>query len=234
MKKINQLILSIFVLIQSIFLLARVQEGPITKEYIAHFVPQNPVIVEAGAHKGFDTVELVNIWPNGVIHSFEPVPNLYVELKNRTLAFSNCYCYPLALAEKNERKVFYLSSGTSDQSSSLLKPEVHLQNHPTVTFPHTMEVNAITLDSWAQAYSINKVDFMWLDMQGSEPAMLRASPNILKTVKVIYTEINFQEMYKGCELFSSFKQWLEGLGFTLVAIDYTHYKYGWGDALFIR
>ena len=37
--------------------------GEAPKEYIASFLTKNPVIIEAGAHIGLDTVEMSKFWP---------------------------------------------------------------------------------------------------------------------------------------------------------------------------
>ncbi len=47
--------------------------------------------------------------------------------------------------------------------------------------------------------------------------MLKASPKILKTVKVIYTEVNTLPLYEGAILYAEFKNWIDG-----------------GDVLFVR
>ena len=47
------------------------------KHFIAQFLPENPVILEAGAHVGTDTVEMVNLWPKCTVYAFEPVPELF-------------------------------------------------------------------------------------------------------------------------------------------------------------
>ena len=36
-------------------------KGVIPKKYFKSFLPENPIILEAGAHKGSDTVELAKI-----------------------------------------------------------------------------------------------------------------------------------------------------------------------------
>jgi len=80
--------------------------------------------------------------------------------------------------------------------------------------------------------NVDRIDFLWLDMQGYEPLMLQSSKKILKTVKVIYTEVNHKELYKGAILYPEFKQWLEKQGFTLVKTCFPFED--WGDALFVR
>jgi hypothetical protein len=118
------------------------------------------------------------------------------------------------------------------QSSSLLEPKEHLHYSPHVVFPKTVIVPITTFDHWAQENSIDHIDFMLLDMQGYELNALMASPNIVRTVKVILTEIEFVEAYKNQFLFDEIKHWLEGQGFVMIAKSDI---YGWcGDALFVR
>ena len=73
-----------------------------------------------------------------------------------------------------------------------------------------------TIDSWAAENKVTRIDAMWLDMQGLECATLKASPVIMKTVQVLYTEVNFEETYEGCVLYDEYRDWLYSLGFKLV------------------
>src|SRR5581483_8959889 len=123
----------------------------------------DPVIVEAGAHIGLDTIAMSKMWPKGHIDAFEPVPYLYQQLADNTKELRNVKTYQLALSDFNGQARIYLSSGTSDASSSLLKPKDHLSQHPSVWFEDSTEVQALTLDTWAKNNSIEKVDFLWLD-----------------------------------------------------------------------
>jgi hypothetical protein len=56
----------------------------ISKEYIARFLPPNPIIVEAGAHSGKDTLSMCMLWPSGTIYAFEPIPAIFEQLVERT------------------------------------------------------------------------------------------------------------------------------------------------------
>lgn len=54
----------------------------ISKKYLKKFLPQQPTIIDCGAHDGSDSVELASTI-GGNIYSFEPVPvptcpNLYI------------------------------------------------------------------------------------------------------------------------------------------------------------
>ena len=59
-------------------------EGGIPLYTIARYLPADPVIVEAGAHLGYDTLAMSRCWPRGHIHAFEPIPSIFSQLQQRT------------------------------------------------------------------------------------------------------------------------------------------------------
>ena len=52
-------------------------------------LPANPVIFEAGASRGMDTVKFARLWPQGKIYAFEPEPTTFAVLTRETEAFTN-------------------------------------------------------------------------------------------------------------------------------------------------
>lgn len=61
---------------------------------------------------------------------------------------------------------------------------------------------------------------------------LKGGLSILKTVEVIYTEVNLQEFWNGCVKYSELTEWLEGHGFEKVWEDVTP---DWhGNVLFVN
>jgi FkbM family methyltransferase len=205
----------------------------ISKSILKRYLNNNPVIIDCGAHVGADSIELAKLFPKGHVHSFEPVPDIFKHLKHNTRRFSNISTYQLALSNENGKSSMFVSSGDSDASSSLLMPTGHLKNHPDVYFNDTTEVRTLTLDSWAGENKIEKVDFLWLDMQGFEFKMLAASGGILEKVKAIHTEVSMNETYKGAPLYAEFRKWLEERGFRTAA-EAIPAGTDMGNALFVR
>jgi len=204
---------------------------------VEQYLPVDPVIIEAGAFKGEDSLRMAKKWKKGKIHSFEPIPDVYTRLKNNTQPYKNIQTYQLAIGQTVGVVQMHVSELSAQPeksfgSSSLLPPMDHLKHAPHVKFPRTVEVKSSTFDTWANENSISHVDFMWLDMQGYELNALKASPKILDTVKVLLTEISFSEVYEGQHQFAEVKEWLENKGFVLIAID-TKYKW-FGDAIFVK
>lgn len=187
--------------------------GIIPKEYIAQFLPSNPVILEAGADTGSDTLEMLAAWPGATVHAFEPVPKSFLALTEATMNCPTVHCYNLGLGSKTGTEIMYVSNTLS--SSSLLKPAEHLQQHPHISFKNNLSVQVVTIDVWARAHNISRIDCLWLDLQGMELQVLKAAIRILPTVKVIYTEVSLIETYEGVALYPELKAFLMEQGFVV-------------------
>lgn len=203
----------------------------IPKELIAPFLPVNPIILEAGAHIGRDTIKMIKQWPNATIYAFEPVPELFAQLQERTKDYPTIHCFNVALNNQSGPSTFYQSSGRSTATSSLLAPKEYQQEHPETYFDQ-ITVQCVTLDEWAHLQNIFKIDFMWLDMQGGELNALQGGVNILKTVTAIYTEVALTERYASNPLYDEMKAFLEAQGF--IVQQEALGKGTWGNVLFIR
>lgn len=196
----------------------------IDKNFLKRFLPKNSVIVEAGAYNGADTIELAKIFSDGKIYAFEPIPNVFTKLKNRTQGCSNVVCFPFALGDQNGDVDIFVSAGhyngasgsIADASSSLLKPKEHLNLCRSITFEEKIKVPVVTLDAWMSSQNISKIDFLWLDLQGYEYNVLKSSPSVLKSVKAIYTEVSLTELYEGLVQYDDLKKFLEDEGFAVL------------------
>ncbi len=209
-------------------------------DFIAQYLPSNPVIIEAGAHTGTDTFAMSNFWPDGVIHAFEPRPDVFKQLCEITQASNNVIRWQIALGDKEGEADFYLSASTdpsnhegANAQSSLLRPLTETWPEEwtkLIDFNGKTQVLVVTLAEWAEQNKIDHIDFLWLDTQGNECQILQASPQVLKTVKVIKTEFSRMPVYEGTIPFAEYKKWLEDQGFRCVEEDACNH----GDAIFVR
>ena len=198
---------------------------------------KSPVLLEAGAANGYDTLKLSKAMPNAMIYAFEPVSRSFKMLEKRVKNRRNVKYYNLALGKSDGKDFIYLSKNEKEfndiaASSSLLKPNDSMREiFPDLSFEEKEEVNIKTIDSWAKENGVDHIDAMWLDMQGLELDTLKASPIIMETVKVIYTEVNIKEIYKGSGLYDDYKSWMLSLGFKVIKEDITDIQ---GNVLFFR
>jgi FkbM family methyltransferase len=196
-----------------------VQNGDnIPYETIRKYLPESPVILEAGAHNGFNSVEMVSAWPSATVHAFEPVPAAYEELVARAKAFPNrILCNQAGLGPKAGKMDLNLSgdgSAGSCQSSSLLPPtSQNAQEYSFLNFEKTISVEVTTIDDWAAANNVDRLDFLWLDMQGYELECLKGAKKMLPLVKAIHLEVSNIQLYEGAPLYPEVKSWLAQHGF---------------------
>lgn len=208
-------------------------------DHIKPYLPSSPIIVEAGAYKGKETIKLATHLAQSTVHAFEPVPEIFEQLKANTAHLPNVYIYPIALSDRTGSTTMNLSEhpdrpGITSQGNSLLSPKERLTLSPLI-FPKTIEVPTITLDDWAKKQGIDHVDLLWLDLQGLELAVLKSSPSVLKTVRAILTEVEFVEAYAGQPQYSQVKAWLESQGFTMIGKDFPDAPtWFFGNALFVK
>lgn len=191
----------------------RKEKGVISKRYISKFIHNSPVIIEAGAHIGTDTSEMARLWPSATIYAFEPIPEIFSQLKENTSLYDNVKCYEVALGSYTGKCEIFKSSGSSDGSSSVLAPKEHLIYHPDVEFNTKVIVDIITLKDFFRKEKIDKVDLLWLDLQGFELEVLKVADNLLENVSAVYTEVSLVENYAGSVLYEDLKKWMRGKGY---------------------
>jgi FkbM family methyltransferase len=192
----------------------------------ARHLPPAPVILEAGSFHGETALEMIKRWPRATVYSFEPVPELLAIVKQNTAPFPNIHPSALALSDRVGTAVFHLAT-TADKphealgSGSLLESSHHREGFPAIEFAKDITVSTTTIDAWAKASGVPRLDLLWLDIQGAEFPVLKNATTLLKTVRVVITEVEFLEMYKGQALFAEMKPWFEAQGFALVAADFS-------------
>lgn len=191
------------------------------KDWIKKNLKKDSIILEAGSYDGNDTLFLSEVASEGIIYSFEPIPQLYKNSLSKVFSSKNVKLFDKALSDKNGLDSIYLSDrfGMTWGSSSFLKPKEHLDVHPQITFNSEIEIECVSLDSFCKEHKIEIIDFMWLDMQGYEPVVLFSAQETLLKVKYIYSEVSLIETYEGVMLYPEFKKKLEDFGFEVVFED---------------
>jgi len=204
-------------------------------DLIERFLPANPTIFEAGGHYGTDTIKFAQKWPHAKIMSFEPNPHAFKKYLETTQIYKNITGYNLAVNNYNGTARLNICYGTTgdnpifEGASSLLEPTKDMKIHyqgPVI------EVPCVILDDWCKKNNINHIDFMWLDLEGLELQVLKSSPTILATLKVIFTETNFYNFRIGTTHYIELRAFLESSGFQMLSHWYNEGLQG--NAIFIR
>ena len=149
-------------------------------------------IIHIGGHYGEEIDEYVR---NGIqeIVIFEPLSDSFdVLCENIKDLNANIIAHQVALGPEETVATMYVSDNEK-QSSSLLKPKVHITHHPHVKFPETEEVEVKVLDD----FDYTQYNFINMDVQGYELEVLKGAKKTLETVDYVYCEVNRDEVYEG-------------------------------------
>jgi FkbM family methyltransferase len=183
-------------------------------------------VIHVGAHVGqeYDAYKKQGITK---IVWFEPVKETY-----QKLVFNlppNSLTYNIALGNEEGEKEMYIETVNGGQSSSLLEPGTHLETYPNITFDSKQKVQMFRLDSFAFPDTLNMLN---MDVQGYELEVLKGAVNTLNHIDIIYTEINTEDVYKGCVHVDQLDEFLGTRGFERVFTQMACKS--WGDALYLK
>jgi FkbM family methyltransferase len=162
----------------------------------------------------------------------EANPDLIPQLVTNT----NQYKHGIILAcmgDVEGKEVDFHVSNNAGQSSSILELGTHKIAHPEVHYVESYKTTMRRGDVLFNEIGLGSIDFLNLDLQGAELLALRGMGDLLKQFKWIYTEVNQQELYKGCVLVGDLDLFLNGHGFKRVETSWCG-NTGWGDALYIK
>lgn len=187
-------------------------------------------IFEIGSCEGEDSIRLKKKFPRATIYTFEPLPNnIKIIQKNfRRYGLDKDHLYQLALGEKNGQATFYVSSGHPDhlpkvkgwdygnKSSSLLPPKKHKEVLKWVKFKEKIKVKTQRLDSFCAEQSVDRIDFIYLDVQGAELMVLRGAGDMLSKVGAIWMEVEAVELYANQPLKKEVETFMKKNGFIRV------------------
>lgn len=203
------------------------------------------VIFDAGANKGIVTKKYKDIFPDSVIHCFEPETNNFfelnkeIEIKNLT----NCFSHQLALGDSNGQIKFHITSSSTMHSALELSDTKSSPFYP----PHVQaktecNINQVTIDEFC-SHDQNKIEhihILKMDVQGYELNILKGAYNMLNSgkIEVIYSEVLFNSLYKNQCNFSQIYDFLARLNYVLFGMydlrQGANGQIGWADAIFIK
>jgi FkbM family methyltransferase len=184
-------------------------------------------IIHIGAHYGEEIRDYID---NGIedIILFEPLSdNFNILEKNVKNLSANIVGHQVALGSTPGNATMYVSSNEK-QSSSILKPKVHLTHHPNVSFPSTEVVEVKTLDQF-ETFNFN---FINMDVQGYELEVLKGASKTLTHIDYVYCEVNRDEVYENNAFIEQIDEYLSQYNLVRVETDWGGEI--WGDALYVK
>ena len=182
---------------------------------------KDSVIVDLGANEGFYVLKAKEIAPNSKIIAVEPNPTAFRVLKKNVKInrLKNVITLNKAVTSKNGKIKFEIVKGRSEVGSVKVY-EKYRKNLKKI------KIDSITLENLCRRYKIDKIDFLKIDVEGSEVDILKSSKRVLPRVKKAIIEYhNAQKTINGV------KKIMARNNFKLVKVDDQKF---YGDLYFIR
>jgi hypothetical protein len=122
----------------------------------------------------------------------------------------------------------------NNQSSSILEFGTHATSYTWCVVTDRIAMKTTTIDTFMAKNNLDPANYdIWnFDIQGAELKALKGGDNALKYAKVLYLEVNTEEVYKGCAQLGEIDEYLGARGFDRVVTQMT--GAGWGDAMYVR
>jgi len=214
----------------------------------------NLSIIEIGAlqidSKKEPFYELLEYFPSSRIYGFEIEKEVCDKMNLESL--KQITYYPYALGKTNEKRKLYITQ--HPMCSSLYKPNEDLNklyNNLEVTkLIKESEIETISLDFFAEKYEVIDIDFIKIDVQGSELDIFQGATKSLQNVLQIVCEVEFIPLYENQPLFGDvcnllkkndliFNKFLGLAGRSLKPIMLNNNpnlasQHMWSDAIFIK
>lgn len=180
-------------------------------------------VLHIGAHYGgeYPIYKNLNISP---IIFIEAVPETYNVLINNVGL--ECLCLNTAIG--NIDGIIDMNISSADPCSSILEPDLHLQQYPEISFVGKRTVKISKIDS----LNLPKCNFLNLDVQGYELEVLKGAEKYLHNIDYVMSEVNRDSVYKKCVMVEELDDYLKLYGLERVETDWAGDT--WGDAFYIK
>lgn len=163
---------------------------------IQNFIANKNIVFDVGANAGDWTREVLNQGHDLEIHLFEPIPNVYQKLLQNLadkIPGGKITPFNLALGQKQEVKTFYHYDDLSVLSTFYRRVEVEKQGNfdPPKSFP----VVTTTIDIYCDQQQIKRINFLKIDVGGSELDVLYGAKHFLETGRIDYLQFEYGGTY---------------------------------------
>jgi len=186
--------------------------------------------IHVGAHTGSEHEWYVQQGFTPVLW-FEPNIEAFHDLCKNLEDHEDHVPFNIGIHDKLKEANLHIASNKG-QSSSILEFGTHSDYRPDIKYVRDQEIKLMRMDNFLflTGRDINNYNFLNIDVQGVELNVLKSFGGMLGVVDYIYTEINEEELYKGCALAAEIDHYVSQFGFKRKATHMTPNK--WGDAFY--
>ena len=201
--------------------------------------PQIKLVIDGGASIGDTSQRLSVLFPNAVVHAFEPFPDLHQELQNKTNLNAKIIAHLLGLGKSEDKVIFNInkSQGTNSILKSNNRSKEIYGEQMSIEKEILIPINS--LDNLFDCHENQCIDILKLDLQGYELDALIGATNLLEKgqIKAILCEVMFEPSYENQPSWIEIVSFIEKYELSLFNLYQKHYYQGrltQADMIFLR
>jgi len=201
-------------------------------DFVSDKISTPKIILEIGSRDALQSVEFSRLFPEAKIYAFECNPPSIKTCIENAKNYKNIEIVPYAVFNKNEKGINFYPVLTNIGASSLFR---FIDVYPSIPnrIQKEITVDAIRIDTWAKEKGIEKIDLIWIDLQGAGYEAFEGMGKLLSDVQAIYTEVEYQRVYKNQKLLKDVLKLLNEKGFSMIRNQPSKINW-WGNAIFIN
>lgn len=172
-------------------------------------------VLDVGANDGGYATDLLAAGYRGAVISFEPIPDCYQTLLEKTAKHAPRWTVGprVALSNEDATATFHLA-GNSVSSSLLTMTDEHTSAAPASATVGTLEVTTKRLDTVLPQLGLLGHLFLKLDVQGAEQLVLEGAADALRgPIRGVQLEMSLEELYSGQSTARALDDTLRAAGF---------------------
>ncbi|MES2307918.1 MAG: FkbM family methyltransferase [Verrucomicrobiota bacterium] len=185
------------------------------EDVLFYFKKYPQVYFDVGSNYG-QSIRKFKQWnPNALIYGFEPCRNLFSKLSERYPSDSSVKMNPYALSDFTGVTTFNEYNKTG--YNSLLEFKAKNSDLEKVS---TYDVEVKTGDELCQRWNISHIDFLKIDTQGNDLAVVKGFQSLVKTQRIgmIYLESMVHPDYENQPVVSDVMEEMRKMGYQLFGI----------------
>jgi FkbM family methyltransferase len=174
-------------------------------------INRDSIAIDVGAYIGTYSIRLCKVAYKGKIISIEPLYDNYLMLIYNA-KLNNCKnLYPINIgiwSEEGTKSIFYKSNGMSGATLNVNLIDKQSNFHKNM-------IKVTTLDKLANRFGLAKIDFIKIDVEGSEYEVLIGANKVLDITKSVLIETFENNRYKCLD-------YLKNKGFKIIDLGIRH------------
>ena len=218
-------------------LLARYLQRKTTKESLPELIRESTrfyqllaryrinVVLDVGAHNGITGVNLRDHGYTSRIVSFEPLPDVFLELSEWSKLAPPWECYPYALGERQESKKIKVLGNKFASSfldgQEILRRELAQHGGGHVEKEELVEVKKLD-DLYPNLCKESDIVLLKIDTQGYEKKVLEGALKSLKHIRFVKMELSLVEIYKHETVMHEMIAFMTSLGYAPILLERGH------------